>query len=188
MSHNNRWSVRTATGKKGSYAIVSGIAYDQVVAGQNTTKQVTTDIRDRESFYRDPAVKLSEYDLDDIDGAIGAPLCVQHKKNDVVGFVSHSWLNNGNTLKITGRIPIKDADGNDIPRGQQIVADIKCGKLKGFSVGYRNDIKNNSLHAKIFDEISLVDEPFFENCLLSTAVMASKSDEGILMKQINQLT
>lgn len=173
------WSVRTATGKKGTYALIYGTAYNEVLPGSNPTTKVRAPSHHRPSFYYDPAVKLSESDLNEIDGAWGAPLCVEHNEADVVGHVAHSWLRDEKELQITGRIPIKDAEGRDIPRGQQIVSDIQNGHLRGFSVGYKTDITSDGeLKEKTFDEISLVREPFFTGCDLTVGVYASKDSQG----------
>ena len=170
----SKWSVRTINTKKGQYALVTGKAYPQVKAGKNETNQVKAPIHNRQAYYHDPAVQLSEADLDAIEGAAGAPLCVEHNKEDVVGHVHHSWIDedNGRCLSIIGRIPMND-------RGKKVVDDIKSGKFKGFSVGYgtrlqRNGTGGHELEEKTFHEISLVEEPFFNGCDLTVGVMASK--------------
>ena len=172
---SNKWSVRTVNTKKGSYAIITGKAYPQVKAGKNDTTTVTAPLRDRHAFYHDPAVQLSEADLDAIEGASGAPLCVEHNRSDIVGHVHHSWVEerDGRCLQIIGRIPMNS-------RGQRIVNDIRAGKYRGFSVGYGTELQPNGqgqyeLQGKEFREISLVEEPFFEGCNLTVGVMASRA-------------
>lgn len=174
MSSKSKWSVRTVNTKKGKYAIVTGKAYPQVKAGKNLTTTVRAHPKNRQAFYYDPAVQLSDADMDEIDGATGAPLCVEHNKQDVVGYVHHSWLeeDKGRCLQIIGRIPMNT-------RGKQVYEDIKAGKYRGFSVGYGTDLKaytdgTHRMQEKTFHEISLVEEPFFEGCNLSVSVMASK--------------
>ena len=183
------WSGRNTTGAgaKG-YAIIKGKAYPDVLRGANPTRVVKAphlphvSAAAREAFYHDPAVKLSDADLDDINGAEGAPLCVEHNRGDVVGKVHHAWLDeadgSGRCLKITGRIPL------DTERGRRIVADIRCGKYKGFSVGYSADLKAGGggaglLRSKAFNEISLVAEPFFDGCDLTVGVVASKDSPAV---------
>lgn len=175
---NNKWSVRTVNSKKGQYCLVTGKAYPEVKAGKNATTTVHAHIKDREAFYHDPAIQLSEADMDDIDGATGAPLCVEHNKNDVVGYVHHSWIeeDNGRCLQIIGRIPMNG-------RGKKVFEEIQCGKYKGFSVGYGATLHatgpgTHKMQEKVFREISLVSEPFFKGCDLTMSVMASKSLEG----------
>jgi hypothetical protein len=170
------WSVQTRNTRSGTYAIIKGKAYPQITLGTNPTRTVSAPLPHhgpaaREAFYNDPAVKLSEADLDDIDGATGAPLCVEHNQKDVVGHVHHSWRAEGQCLEIIGRIPLNTT------RGKQIVADIQCGKYKGFSVGYSTDLhpETGDVLCKRFNEISLVEEPFFEGCNLTVGVMASKN-------------
>ena len=174
------WSVRTINTRKGQYAIVTGKAYPSVMQGQNPTRVIQSALNDREAFYRDPAVRLTTSDLDALDGAEGAPMCVEHDINDVVGSVHHTFIDNDDPQKgwkIMARIPLND-------RGKKVVADIKAGKLNGFSVGYRNSIdydgktRTNRLDSKEFREISLVNEPFFDGCNLSVSVTASKTEKG----------
>lgn len=169
-----KWSVRTVNTKKGEYFVITGKAYPEVKAGKNDTTHVVAPIRNRQAYYHDPAVQLSEADLDEIEGAAGAPLCVEHNRTDVVGHVHHSWVeeDKGRCLKIIGRIPMNE-------RGKRVVEDIKCGKYRGFSVGYGTKLAKTAnggheLEEKTFHEISLVEEPFFQGCDLTVGVMASK--------------
>lgn len=175
----NKWSVRTVNGKKGEYFIVTGRGYPSVIKGANPTKIIQASRFDREAFYRDPAVKLSMDDLDELDGAEGAPLCVEHKRDDVVGKIHHTWVDPGDPNQgwdIMARIPMNE-------RGKRVVQDIKAGKLNGFSVGYKTDYDQNKhekvLQGKTFHEISLVEEPFFSGCNLSVSVSASAKEEEI---------
>jgi phage head maturation protease len=139
---------------------------------------VRASTRNRREFYNDPAIKVSTHDLDEINGAEGAPLCFEHNKNDVVGTVRHSWLDeDGKRLQIWARIPLNE-------RGRKIVEEIQCGKIKGFSVGYEADmdlpegapLEEKQLVEKTFHEISLVYDPFFPGCNLTVGVAASAVD------------
>lgn len=171
-----RWSVRQVNTKKGTYAIVEGLAYNKLIKGANPTKRISSLPNDPKRFYHDNATRLTTDDLDDLDGAEGAPLCVEHKGHDVVGHVHHSYLDDGDHSKgwhIMARIPLND-------RGKRVVADIKAGKLNGFSVGYSNVLGGDDYRTvdyKKFREISLVNEPFFDGCKLNVSVNAS-SDNG----------
>lgn len=155
---------------QGQYAIIKGKAYPQVIEGDNTTRTLTASLHDRRQLYNDPAVRLSEADLTAFNGTEGAPLCFEHRKNDVVGYVHHSWLDDDNALQIVGRIPLND-------RGKQIVAEIRAGEIAGLSVSYGNGIEENgrtrNLKSKTFREISLVKKPFFSGCDLTVGVVAS---------------
>jgi len=149
--------------------VFTGRAYPKVVQGSNSTTRITSNQNDRESFYNDPAVVLSEADLDRFKGTEGKPLCVEHNLNDQVGVIHHSWIGDGakRSLKIIGRVTL------ETPRGRQVVADIKAGKYRGLSVGYGTDLVSNAytgvteLEAKNFREISLVADPFFDGCNLA---------------------
>jgi HK97 family phage prohead protease len=102
-----------------------------------------------------------------VNGAQGKPLCYKHRRNDVVGQVHHSYLDANNNLKITAKIPART------PRGQRVIAKIRAGKLNGFSVGYDNNIENGVITDKVFHEISICKEPFFDGCNVEGGVFAS---------------
>lgn len=170
------WSTKNQ--KKGDRFIVTGVAYDQIVAGKNATNEVTTDHQNRESFYYDPAVKISEDELNQLDGVDGLPICVEHDRNDVVGRVHHSWMGDSSkkAMKIIAHID------QTTTRGKRMVADLRAGKYKGFSIGYETELITNGRTGKTFcdskkiKEISLVAEPFFKDCHLSMGVEASGAD------------
>lgn len=177
------WTLKRVSGKgKSKYYIVAGRAYPSVLEGKNPTNVVSSHPSDREAFYRDKAVVLSDENMDEFDGTEGAPLCVEHDLSDVVGKVHHAWLGDGDkrALKIIARVPTHDEQGRSIDRGIKCVADIQAGRYKGFSVGYGADITTGrktgitKVEGKNFREISLVEDPFFEDCRLSHKVEASK--------------
>ena len=169
------WSTKNAgnsSGSSGRYYVFSGRAYPRIRPGANPTRQIEADRTDRQRFYRDPAVDLSDADMDAFDGAEGSPLCVEHEPADVVGSVYHTWLGDGETraLKVLGRISL------DTERGRTVAEEVRAGKFKGLSVSYLADVDDdNYLHEKKWREISLVEDPFFENCrLASYGITASK--------------
>lgn len=170
-----RWSVRTVNTQKGKYAIVSGLAYPSLIKGANPTNRISSSLKNRNEFYHDPALRLTTDDIDALDGAEGAPLCVEHNRRDVVGSVHHTFVDHDDPRqgwKIIARVPLNE-------RGEQVVADIKAGKLNGFSVGYEGSLEHGrNVKFKTFHEISLVQEPFFDGCNLSVSVRASKKDGG----------
>lgn len=161
------WSSKQQRQKKFFY--FTGTGYPSVEKGANKTQLVTSNRESRESFYHDPAVKISDANLDEWNGIQGYPLCIEHNDAVVVGEVKHTWLSDDRRLQVMARIPL--------PEGERVVADIKAGKYTGFSVGYGNDIveKDNReyIAGKRFREISLVAEPFFEGCRLSYGVEAT---------------
>lgn len=180
-----KWSVRTRNDKSGTYALYHGRAYPNVAKQAPADNIVRTDYSSAKSIYNDPVFQLNEQDMDDLDGADGAPICYEHNKGDVVGFVKHSYVNGSGSdgdqaLDIIARIPVKDADGYPIGRGEEIVQQIMAGKIKGFSVNYtaKVDHNTNMLRSKAFHEISLVREPFFGGCDLNVGVMASADNDG----------
>jgi hypothetical protein len=178
MSVSN-WTKRNQKDfKQTKWYVFAGRAYPRIQKGNNTTTRVTSDTYDRDAFYNDPAVVLSDVDLDRFNGTEGKPLCVEHNLNDRVGEVFHSWIGDGDrrSLKIFGRVSL------ETERGRQVVADIKAGRYKGLSVGYGTDLVSNhrtgvtELSDKNFREISLVAEPFFDGCHLAEyGVTATKN-------------
>jgi hypothetical protein len=179
------WTQRTHNqpAGRGRYFIIKGKAYPSLLPGRAASQTVDAAPADREAFYNHPTIKLSEGDLDDIQGVDGAPLCFEHNAEDRVGTVTHSWIDSekGRCLKIWGRIPLQHADGTPHARGHQILAGIKAGSIRGLSVGYSTPLNNDpvtgtkKLMSKTFDEISLVEKPFFQGCDLTVGVLASAS-------------
>lgn len=174
---SQRWSeTRRDTRRKGTYAILHGRAYPRVVKGGNLTDVVTAPARDIEQLWRDPAIVLSDADLDEAQGAQDLPLCFEHKGEDVVGKVQYTSLDDNGALDLIARVPVRDAEGNDIARGLEIVEQVRQGQIRGFSVGYHADVRDEGrVLSKELREISLVKEPFFGGCNLRVAVMASAS-------------
>ena len=184
---SKKWSSRIVNGKKGQYGIVTGLAFPSLVEGKNTTTKVTSNLKDRNSWYHDPAFQVSMSELDDIDGAEGAPLCVEHDRKHVVGHVHHSYIDESDPKRgwrIMARIPLKDEQGNDIEAGRKAFNDINEGELNGFSVGVQNQmtVDNNTgerhVCGRVFHEVSLVNQPFFDGCNLSATMVASKDGKG----------
>lgn len=170
------WSDKNKRGETQRWFVFAGRAYPRVHPGANPTTRVTSHPGDRDAFYNDPAIVLSDADLDRFRGTEGKPLCVEHNMKDQVGEVMHSWLGDGRSLKIIGRVSLESA------RGRQVAADIQAGKFRGLSVGYGTELISNKatgvteLDSKNFREISLVYEPFFDGCYLSEfKVMATKN-------------
>jgi hypothetical protein len=171
------WSQRHSKNPQKWY-VFAGRAYPKIQRGSNSTTRITSDTFDRDSFYNDPAVVLSDVDMDRFQGTEGKPLCVEHNLNDQVGYVQHSWIGDGDkrSLKIIGRVSL------ETERGRQVAADIRAGRYKGLSVGYGTDLISNprtgvtELSDKNFREISLVAEPFFDGCHLAEyGVTATKN-------------
>jgi HK97 family phage prohead protease len=172
----SEWKAKSSRGNvviHGKYAIIKGKAYPNVIAGDNKTRELTAPLQDRKLLYSDPAVRLSEADLSAFNGTEGAPLCFEHNKDDVVGHVHHTWLDDDNGLQIVGRVPLNK-------RGENIVAEIRAGRIAGLSVSYSNGIQDNgrtkNLKSKTFREISLVRKPFFAGCDLTVGVVASAAE------------
>lgn len=165
--------------KRGTYAIVHGRAYPRVLKGKNPTNRITAPTRDREMLWRDPAVVLSDADMDGCAGGQGVDLCYEHDDKDVVGVVQHTEVADDESLHLIARIPVKDKDGNNIPRGLEMVEEIRAGKVKGFSVRYDTKLGQGGIVTeKRFKEISLVREPFFDGCDLTVGVVASATSPG----------
>lgn len=160
------WSDRNQP-SKGKHLLVSGRAYPKVHAGRNPTNVATANVDDREAWYWDDAVMLSDADMNQYNGGKGLPLCVEHNENDVVGTVRYGFLGDGDerSLKIWAKIPTESNS-----RQRDVVAKIKSGYYKGLSVGYgvipADTVEasggTRKIAAKRFKEISLVRDPFFK--------------------------
>jgi len=161
------WSDHNQPSSK-THLIISGRAYPKVHAGENPTNIVSTNSNDRQAWYWDDAVMLSDADLNKYNGGKGLPLCVEHNENDVVGVVRYGFLGDGDqrSLKIWAKIPTDSSTHQ-----QDVVEKIKSGYYKGLSVGYGVVPDNSDVEAsrgtrkvasKRFKEISLVKEPFFK--------------------------
>jgi hypothetical protein len=165
---------------KGRYAIVKGKAYPSLREGRHPTGEVHSLPDEPSKYYYEDAVQLSYGDMDDIEGVDGIPLCYEHRPHDVVGKVSHSWVETaqGECLNLWAHIPLEDDMGRRIERGHEVLAEIRAGKIKGLSVGYAAPPKwdpitqTKKVSSKTFREISLVEEPFFNGCDLTVGVLA----------------
>lgn len=177
-----KWSERNAD-RTARYFVITGRAYPDVLQGNNPTKIITSNPRVREEFYHDKAVMLSDANMDQFNGAEKIPIWEEHGAGGKheVGYVHHSWMERDadgrRGLKIVARIPL----GPDHPHGERVKQMIQSGRYKGFSVGYSTDMLQcaqtgqRMVDSKSFREISLCEEPFFDNCQLSWGVAASKS-------------
>ena len=174
----SEWSRRQK--KEPSFFCIVGTSYVNVKAGTSHTNTVTTKKKDRERYYRDPAIVITEENLDQWQGAEGVPLCLEHDKQNVIGKVFRTWVSHddehGKCLQIAAKVPL--------PAGQQIMEDVKAGKYTGFSVSYKNAIDKRSkrVEGKMFQEISLVEDPFFRGCSLDYAVEASAKEKKEISK------
>lgn len=175
------WSTRNRNPRRGKALLLKGTAYPHVVPGQNRTQRISAQRGDRRGIYHDPAVQLSESDLNGIDGGAGAPICYNHDVDDVIGTVRYSWLreekNGRQPLEIVASLPL-DAQGRVLNRhGKDVRAEIEAKLLRGFSVRYLSQVAEhdpNLIEGKLFREISLVPRPFFPGCDLTVAVVAGK--------------
>lgn len=191
-----RWSKRSKHKKKRNYVSFSGTAYPKVLKGNNPTTEVKASVGDDENFYRDPAVMLSDADLDDFNGTEGAPICVEHDREaGSVGVVKHSWISdsNGRGLKVIGRVYTEDEYGNPDERGQKVAKKLLQGDFKGLSVGYGMGLVDNSwgttnLTSKTFRELSLCEQPFFDKCLISVAASKEKVFKTLEYKSRDSFT
>ena len=146
-------------------------AYPMVVKGKRKTDQLVTDRFDRNNLFYDPAALIDTTYLNEIKGAIGRKVCYMHDTNHIIGRVFHSWVDKSNCMWVILELP-------NNAESLEIEAKIKSGFLTGVSVGYRL-IHNRKDPTKVdrvhWEEISIVDEPFFDSALIATTVRASKS-------------
>lgn len=174
------WSSRTRSKATGKRLLLKGTAYPNVAPGSGATRKIKADKNDRHSYYHDPAVRLNEKNLDDIDGAQGAPICYKHDESDVVGMVTHSWLREDDQgrqpLEIIAELPLDDYGRCLNSRGVDVRREIEEKRIRGFSVRYTTKYgKDDMVNEKLFQEISLVPEPFFDGCNLTMSVVAGQN-------------
>ena len=142
---------------------VWGVAYTNVIPGDNPTKRVTAHMGDRQQLYNDPAVRLSQADLERFKSLKGKPICREHDPNVVLGYIHGYDVGRDGHLRVMARI-YTDSD-----EGIQACEDLERGNLNGFSVGYSASMDRGSstVSSKTFHELTLTKEPFFEGCRVS---------------------
>jgi hypothetical protein len=65
---------------------VTGIAFPKLQDGSGPQdKSIRSDVTNRQSFYHDPVMHLTEDDIKAFDGLRNVPLHVEHNMNDCVG-------------------------------------------------------------------------------------------------------
>ena len=156
------------------YRIVNGVAYPELVRANSTTL-VTANLNDREEYYYDPALVLSE---NDVKNLAGKPICVEHDQNDVVGEISKTWTDGDGKLRFLGRVYL------DTEYGRQIDKEIHNGTLRGISVGYDSRMEDGHVVGKDFHEVSLCRQGFFAGASVSTRASKTSNKDYKSSKQI----
>jgi hypothetical protein len=131
------------------YRLIYGKSYPRVFVGERQPTHISSDLSDPDSYYHDDALKLAS---GDVGRFVGKPLCFEHDKNNHVGKITAAWVDTEGNMRITGHVY------TDTKEGTELFKEINCGKRKGLSVGY-GVLRN---FGKDIQEISIVDEPFFE--------------------------
>ena len=146
-----------------------GVAYKNVLKGDNPTRRIVADRLDRNQLYNDPAIRLSEADIQRFKTLVGKPICVEHDEDEVVGEIHHYEVDDSGTLRVMARI-FTDTDA-----GVRASKKLERGELNGLSVGYSAGIVpgTSDVASKSFNELTLTEEPFFDGCYVS--VQASKN-------------
>lgn len=146
-----------------------GIAYKNVLKGDNPTQEVTASQHDRDQLYNDPAIRLSEADLQRFKSLKGKPICREHDPNVVLGHI-HSY----DVDSADGHLRVMARIFTDTEDGRQAAAQLERGELNGLSVGYTTNmvLGTTKVASKTFNELTLTEEPFFEGCQVT--VQASK--------------
>lgn len=145
------------------YRVISGVAYPYLIAGKNKTDSITANVADRNAYYYDEAIRLSESDIINMKNLVGHPLCVEHQENIDVGHITHSWTDAEGQLRFMARLNLKEQ------AGRMADAAMRRGELKGISVGYSPDIdfETMKVRGKVFKEISLCKRGFFPGARVS---------------------
>jgi len=151
------------------YKRIWGIAYKNVLKGDNPTKHVTASQKDRDALYNDPAIRLSEGDLERFKSLKGKPICREHDRSVVLGHI-HGY----DVDPVDGHLRVMARIFTDTEEGRQAAEQLERGELNGLSVGYTTSMYQGTtkVASKSFDELTLTEEPFFEGCQVT--VQASK--------------
>ena len=149
-----------------------GIAYKDVIPGDNPTKDITAPQDDREALYNDLAIRLSEADFGRFKSLVGKPICREHDPNVVLGHI-HGY----DISKDDGHLRIMARVFTDTDEGRQAADQLERGELNGLSVGYTtNMVKGTTkVASKSFNELTLTEAPFFDGCYVS--VQASRKEK-----------
>ena len=155
------------------YRLIHGISYPHLYQGEQPIKLSANSTEDREEFYNDPAVRLTNGDCEYFKGK---PICLEHDESDIVGVISNAYKDSDNHMRMDARIYI------DSERGKQIFAAIESGDLRGLSVGYGIPVNDNNetMGNKHCKEISLCRVPFFQGAEVRvTASNGNQHNKGI---------
>ena len=145
-----------------------GVAYKNLIRGDNPTREIVASRGNRDQLYNDPAIRLSEADIKRFETLVGKPICVEHDEDEVVGHIHHYEVTDDGTLRVMARI------FTDTEAGVRASKKMENGELNGLSVGYTTGIVpgTTKVASKSFNELTLTQEPYFEGCYVS--VQASK--------------
>ena len=146
--------------KKRPYRLIHGVAYPPLKAGKNDTQIIRSKLSDRHALYRDDAMRLSEHDLERLNGLRGKPICVENDRDLVVGEIIHTYKDSEGKMRMDAKI------FTDTPIGEAAWQNISSGRLRGLSVGYdaeiaQSDFGSYHVNDKSFHDISLCNEPYF---------------------------
>jgi hypothetical protein len=143
---------------KRTFRLVSGVCYPDLLRDSESTSvlgsgSVAKHKHDQEYYY-DTSIMLSDKDVADFEGK---PICVEHKRNLVVGDVCKAWIDTDKKMRILAKVY------TDHVAGKYIDDKIMSNQLRGFSVGYEvlSD-EHGRVIAKPKHEITLCGTPFFE--------------------------
>lgn len=144
------------------YRLIYGKSYPRVFVGERQPKHISSDLSDPDSYYHDDALKLAK---GDVGRFVGKPLCYEHDKDNHIGKITAAWVDTEGNMRITGHVYTDTKDG------EKLFREINCGKKKGLSVGY-GVLRN---FGKDIQEISIVDEPFFEGAGITITASSSNN-------------
>mgnify|MGYP005990073313 CR=1 FL=1 len=153
------------------YKIISGVAYPHLISGKNKTKLVKANVFDKNEYYYDEAIRLSEKDVSDFNQLVGQPLCVEHDESIQVGEISKTWTDKKGQLRFMARLYV------DTPQGIAAHNSMNRGELSGISVGYSPmlDRETMTVNGKVFKEVSLCRQGFFPGAQVSVRASANRA-------------
>jgi len=155
------------------FRIVYGTAYPHLVGGKNETTLVAANLDDRDDFYYDPAIKLSENDIAGFNGLKGQPICIEHDEDDQVGEITKAWTDSDGKLRFMGRVYLDtERYGDSLNRRLD-----PGGDLRGISVNYNSELSGGHVIGKKFNEVSLCRQGFFPGANIAVAASKTKKPD-----------
>lgn len=164
-----------ASGRK---VTLYGTAYDYVQPTNRHAIKVQASMNDTRALWRDPAIRLTDGDLDHNNHMRDIPLCIDHNPNKRCGRIFSSVLSDKDgprSLNITAKVDENESD--KYPFAREAIDGLMSGRFKGLSVRYDTDYDPSRSTVgsgpRTIEEVSLVPRGFHDNTNVKIVVAAS---------------